>query len=226
MAAYSRLIFDWSEVWALVIPLGMLLYFRHQPPYLKPVVVYLWVALFLNTTIDVIGDYKTHFPSWMQSNNPLYNLHSIVRFVCFAAFFLALKQPHFTRIKKVLPLVSLAFIAANFIFVENFLYPNNLSGNLLTVEAYLLLIYCLLYYLSQLREDVDVLANGAAFWVTTGLCIYVVINFFVFLFYVPMIKQDWRLANSMWDVHNVAYILFCLSIAKAFYVSSRLEHRT
>ncbi len=52
----------------------------------------------------------------------------------------------------------------------------------------------------------------------TGLSIYVVASFFVFLFYVPMIKENPELANNMWDVNNVAYIILCIFITKAFYV--------
>ena len=94
------------------------------------------------------------------------------------------------------------------------------GSNLLAAEAYLLLIYCLLYYLSKLRaEDSDV-SRGADFWVVTGLSIYVVVNFFVFLFYVPMIKFDSNLAERIWDVHNIAYIILCILITRAFYESA------
>lgn len=216
-------IYDWAEVWALLIPLSVLHFHPKQPQYLKPVVIYLWIALALNLVGDIIGDFKAHLPSWMQSNNPLYNLHSIVRFACFAAFFTALKQPFFGRIRKILAIVSVLFVLLNFTVNENFLYTENLSGNLLSFEAYLLLVYCLLYYLSQLKSDVESITSGADFWVATGLCVYVVINFFVFLFYVPMIKEDWVLADKMWSVHNLAYILFCAFLAKSFYVSARPE---
>jgi hypothetical protein len=182
------------------------------------VIVYLWAAFFINLIANIIGDFKDMFPWWMQSNNPLYNLHSIVRFACFASFFMALKQPHFSVLKKVLPFLSLSFIIFNFTLNESFFYPEHISGNLHAAEAYLLLIYCLIYYLSELKEESETIAAAQEFWVTTGLCIYVVINFFVFLFYVPLINQGEQLANEMWDIHNVAYIFLCLFIAKAFYV--------
>ena len=217
-------LYDWSEVWALLIPLSVLYFHPKQPPYLKPVVIYLWIALALNLVGDIIGDFKAHLPGWMQSNNPLYNLHSIARFACFAAFFTALKQPYFGSVRKLLAAVSILFLLLNFGFNEDFFYAESLSGNLLSFEAYLLLVYCLLYYLSQLKSDVESLTSGADFWVATGLCVYVVINFFVFLFYIPMMGvDDGKLADKMWSVHNLAYILFCSFLAKAFYVSARPE---
>jgi hypothetical protein len=108
--------------------------------------------------------------------------------------------------------------------VEDFGNPDHLSGNLLSAEAYVLLIYCMLYYLAKLRDEVDDITSGADFWIVTGLSIYVVVNFFVFLFYVPMINQDGKLADNMWNVHNIAYIFLCLFITKAIYEPARHQY--
>ena len=224
MNSTLRRLFEWAEVWALLIPLIYLLFKRRQPRFLKPVIIYLFIALFINIAVDIIADYKRHFPDWLQSNNPIYNVHSVIRLACFSYFFIALKQPFFVRFKYILPLLSLVVIIINFGFIENFGNPDHLSGNLLSAEAYLLLIYCMLYYLAKLSDDTDDINTGPDFWIVTGLSIYVVVNFFVFLFYVPMIYQDGVLANDMWDIHNVAYILLCIFITKAFYESSRNQH--
>ena len=202
----------------MLIPLLVLSIRGKQPNFLQPVIVYLWVALIINLIGDIIGDFKAHFPDWLQSNNVLYNLHSIIRFTCFSSFFFLLNQGSFHILKKTLPVVFIIFISVNFIVKDDFFNPAHLSGNLLAGEAYLLLIYCMTYYLSQLKEDKKVFTRDKDFWVVTGLSIYVVTNFFVFLFYVPMIKDNPELAANMWNVHNVSYILLCLSIARAFYV--------
>lgn len=222
-----RDILDWSEVWALLVPLLFLTVTHKQPAILKPVIVYLWLALILNVSGDIIANFKKayHFPPWLQSNNPVYNIHSIIRFACFSYFFLRLRHPFFKKIKKIISLASLVFVIINFTLFEDFFYPGNLSGNLLSAEAYLLLIYCMLYYLSLLRAEVELISDSPEFWVVTGLSIYVVVNFFVFLFYVPMIRQSSILADDMWSVHNIAYIVLCLFITKAFYATSaRYQH--
>jgi|SRR5689334_9314986 len=220
MGKELKLVIDWSEVWALFIPLIALLFAGKQPLFLRPVIIYLIIALFINLIGDVIGDFKRYLPGWLQSNNPLYNIHSVLRFTCFGYFFILLRQPHFSRIKKILPLISLLFLVINFVFFENFFNPESLSGNLLTAEAYLLLIYCVLYYLSQLRDDDDKMSGKSDFWVVTGLSIYVVINFFVFLFYAPMLTANGQLLDKMWSVHNVAYVILCICVAKAFYATN------
>ena len=215
MGDYVLLALDWSEVWALLIPLLVLSFHRKQPASLKPIIIYMWLAFLLNLAIDIIMAIRSYYPD--LSNNPFYNLHSIVRFICFSIYFIQLPQASFTRTKKFLAIVSVVFLVINFIFFEKFFNHDSFSGNLLTTEAYLLLVYCMLYYLSELRDDNKNLFDGPDFWVVTGLSIYVVTNFFVFLFYLPMIYVDVTLAINIWNVHNIAFIIFCLFITKAFY---------
>ena len=211
-------IFDWSEVWALLIPLFALFFRRKQPVYMKPVIFYLWIALFLNLTGDIIGDYKRYLPHWLHSNNILYNIHSLVRFACFGYFFRLDGKTYRGIIGRIINLAAVFFILYNFIYVEDFTNPNHLSGNLLATEAFVLLIYCMQYYLSRLNAEVGEFAGRKDFWMVTGLCIYLVVNFFVFLFYVPMLSENPEMADQMWLVHNIAYISLCIFIAKSFYV--------
>jgi hypothetical protein len=222
MVDYILRIFDWSEVWALLIPLLIVTFRREQPATLKPIIVYLWLAFLLNLAIDIIMELRTYYPEW--TNNPLYNIHSVVRFVCFSFYFIQLQPTSFKRLKKILALFSGAFLIINFLFFENFFNKESFSGNLLATEAYLLLVYCMLYYLSELKDDSKNLFAGPDFWVVTGLSIYVVINFFVFLFYLPMIYVDEDLAVNIWNVHNIAFIIFCLFIAKGLYGSNRYKY--
>ncbi len=215
-------ILNWSEVWALFIPLLVLVIRKEQPRYMKPVILYLWLALLLNLTCDILSEYNDTHRSHEISNNPIYNIHSIVRFVCFSNFFILQRQRFFKTIFKLIPVVYFLFVAINFSFFENFFYPNNISGNLLSMEAFLLLIYCMLYYLSQLKGEVIGITRSKDFLVVTGLAIYVAANFFVFLFYVPMITENQNVASNMWNVHNIAYILLCTFISKAFYVPAAI----
>lgn len=221
MGDYLQKIVDWSEVWATLMPLLVLYWKRNQPAILKPVILYLWIALFLNVTGDLIADYKNNFSFLPRSNNVLYNIHSMVRFACFGYFFHTLNQNFKHWFNRIVNTLAFVFIIYNFIFIESFTNPNHLSGNLLATEAYLLLIYCLQYYLSQLRKEKGMIRRGKEFWIVTGLSIYVVANFFVFLFYVPLLKENMKLAEKMWNVHNIAYICLCIFIAKAFYVPLR-----
>ena len=212
-------ILDWSEVWAPLIPLTILLIRKNQPSYLKPVIYYVIFALVINTIGNIIWDFKKawNFPQWLQSNNFLYNLHSIVRLLLFTWFFILLKQPFLETIKKVVPVLFMVFVLINFIFFEDFFYYWSFSGRLLSLATGILLLYCLQYYFFILTEENSPDSRPASFWVVTGLSIYVVINFPIFLFYMAFLKQFEHFAIGIWDVTNISYILFFLLIAKAFY---------
>ena len=140
-------ILNWSEVWAIFIPLFVLILRREQPAFLKPVIIYLWIALVINLVGDTIGDFKVYLPGWLHSNNILYNIHSLVRFACFSFFFQMLGKEFRNRFDKIVNLVALLFITLNFTLIEKFNNFDHLSGNLLATEAYVLLIYCMQYYL-------------------------------------------------------------------------------
>lgn len=212
-------ILNWSEAWALLIPIFVLVVMRKkQPAFLLPVVLYVWSALVLNFAGDVIADFKQYLPGWLQSNNPLYNVHSLIRFACFSSFFI-IRHHHAGIVRKAIPAIFVGFVVVHFSLYESLFNPRILSGDLLAVEAYLLLVLCMEYYLSQLRHDVEHISYEKDFWLVTGLSIFVVVNFFIFLFYVPMILQEKQFAVNMWYIHNVAYIIFCCLLAKAFYVS-------
>ena len=221
MLQFLQSALDWAEVWALLLPLALLFFKRTQPPFLKPVIIYLWVALGINLLIDMIWVFKSYFPAWLQSNNPLYNIHAVARFICFSIFFMQLPQAALKKFKKMLVAASIIFLVVNFIFFENFFNPDHLSGNLLSAEAYFLLIFCMQYYLNELRDEGSDIFSGPDFWIVTGLGIYVVISFFVFLFYLPLLQFDPKLADRMWNFHNIAFIIFCLFITKALYGTVR-----
>ena len=215
---FFQYLLNWSEVWGILIPLFTLLGFKKkQPNLIVPIITYLCLALLMNLLADLIADFKTVFPAFLKSNNPIYNIHSIVRFTCFTIFFTSIKKEPVSTLKKIVIFIMCLFIIINFIFYENFFNYYILSGSLLAVESYLLLILCMEYYLAELNDEVENILSKKNFWIVTGLSIYVAVNFFIFLFYIPMIKENQLLAAQMWNVHNVAYLILCILIAKSFY---------
>ena len=216
--SFCQHLLNWSEVWGILIPLFTLLGFKkRQPNLITPIIIYLCLALLMNLLADLIADFKTVFPDFLKSNNPIYNIHSIIRFTCFTIFFTNIKKMGISKLKKVVIFTMCLFIIINFIFYENFFNYYILSGSLLALESYFLLIFCMEYYLSELNDEVENISDKKNFWIVTGLSIYVAVNFFIFLFYVPMIKENQLLAAQMWNVHNVAYLILCILIAKSFY---------
>jgi hypothetical protein len=220
MIKIFQTIIDWSEVWSLMIPATILL-MKKQPALLRPVVFYIWIALFINLAVDMTWKFRDLLPADNNSNNYLYNLHSIIRFFLFSIFFINLKQPFLVRIKKLIPFCFTLFIVINFWIFENFFDYWKLSSRLLSVEAILLLFYCLQYYLFKINDAVEINILKADFWIVTGLGIYVTFNFFIFLLYNELTARLEHFAISLWSFHNISYIILNMFIAKGFYESDK-----
>ena len=209
---------NWSEVWALLIPILILYFKKKQPGYLRPIIIYLWVSLILNIGIDLGYNYSKYVPNWLYPNNYIYNILSIVRFICFSSFFILLEQPFLFKLKKTLPILSFVFIVINFLFFEKFYNPLMFSSRLFALEAGILIFYCLQYYLYSIHEESISSKKEPSFWVVTGLSIYVIFNFLYFLFYDSLVINKQEFAVYMWHYHNISFIILCIFIAKAFYV--------
>ncbi|MGZ3758102.1 MAG: hypothetical protein ACXVAY_17140 [Mucilaginibacter sp.] len=218
MLHFFSIIIDWAEVWALLIPL---IFFKRQPAVYRPVVVYVWIALFINLLIDLTWKLRVIIPAAFNSNNYLYNIHSILRLFLFSFFFIRLNQDFLVGLKKAIPIFFSLFLIVDFSFFEHFFNYWQFSSRLLSVEAFCLLFYTLQYYLFRIKEDVDVTITTPDFWLVTGLGIYMTINFFIFLLYNELTNRMQNFAISLWSVHNVSFIIFNLFIAKCFYESRK-----
>ena len=135
-----------SETWALLIPLAFILRYKSKVAYLKPVRMYVYIALLLNIAITIIWKRNEWFnwpeethPKWLGSNNFIYNIHSIMRLLLFSWFFILLNQKLLIPLKKTIPVLFIVCAAINFIFLEDFFYYMSFSGRLLSIEATLLL---------------------------------------------------------------------------------------
>jgi hypothetical protein len=206
---------DWSEVWALFIPIIILFLTREFAKSSKPVIFYLFLAVILNFAEDYIwkNGIKFSFSTQPGDNNFIYNTHSIVIILLFSWFFICIKQPILSGVKKIIPVIYIVFVFINFSKFEKF---TDFSSRTLGLEAGLLLFYCLIYYLNVLLQDQSIIYKKPEFWIITGLSIYVVVNFPIFLFYNYFALKFENFAIDIWDVHNIAYIIFCIFIAKAF----------
>lgn len=215
-----RILLDWSELWALFIPLFYIYKAKKIPAYLKPIKVFVWLFLILNLTQLIIW-YRLRlnlpeFPEILQSNTFVYNLLSATRLITFSLFFILLQQPFMPRLKKIIPFGFMLFMVINFIFFERF-FSTALSSRILATEAALLLFYCIQYFIFLLVESQSTsLKKKKGFWVVTGLSIYVAVNFFIFLFYEYLTDSAKNFAVDMWDVHNVVFIILCIFIAIQF----------
>ena len=223
-------IIDWSEAWALLIPLTFYFTWKPKDTWVKPIVTYLIIAFFLNLTADIIWKRNSlsikepienffsflYVPQYKQvSNNLFYNLHSIARFLLFTWFFYKLDPVFFKKIIRIVVPLFIVFIIINFYYFANIIVLPNSA--LFAVEAALLLFYCILYFI-RLNKD-DRLTNPfseSSFRVVSGLTLYNAINFPIFIFYDYLITSNDEYSEDIWTVHNITYIVLNILIAFSF----------
>jgi hypothetical protein len=78
------------------------------------------------------------------------------------------------------------------------------------------------YYIYLIIEEKNIpLVRQQGFWVVTGLCIYVAVNFFIFLFWGYLSVKMMSFALGIWDMHNISFIFFCILIAVQFILENK-----
>jgi hypothetical protein len=215
---------EWSEIWILLFPLFAFFKNRMQPPFMQPVLIYLFIGFFCNIISVSMMPLLPYLPKELRSNTLFYNIHSLARFICFVIFFFRLEQYDYRWIQKILVALFTIIFIIYFSFFDSFFNKKYISSDMMSGESFFLLFFCMLYYLSILKGDTPRFRQRKDFWVVTGICLFDVLNFFIFLFYKPLLEDNAKLADQIWTMHNIAFIIFILFITKAIYVPDTNKH--
>lgn len=223
MAKSIRLIFDWAEVWLLIFPLFVLVYFKIDVKRIRPINFYFIGALFINILIDVSWKSKDFLRAkglgWAADNHVLYNFQSVGRTILFSMFLSRFLSDKYKDVLKWSIVIYSSAILINFFFFES---PLQFSSRILSAESLILLTICILYFFSLLNNDQNFsYRKQPALWVAIGLSLYEASNFSIFLFYTMLISKAPSFAYVIWDVHNIFYGILCIFSAKAFYECRR-----
>lgn len=211
---------NWSEVWALLIPLTFAIYYRKAKiKELHPIHIYLILAFILNLFSTIIFVFHSSLPTNFKNNNILYNLHSVTRVLLLGWYILSLKMPNFQLLKKIGLSVYLIFIVINFSFFES---PFIFSSRIFSIETIVLLFLCIAYYFNSMRDEspTDWLKHPS-FLVCTGISIYEAINFFIFLFFYPLFLKNPEFGKLTMTIANMMYVILCLLLALAIRRAAR-----
>jgi hypothetical protein len=215
MNNFINSIINWSEVWSLFVPLFIIFRFRPKGPGVKPLIIYVLVALIINFIATIMVEYYFSMPSWLKNNNILYNLHSSIRVIFFSWYFMTIKPYGFPRILKMLLVSYLVFAAVNFVFFQS---PFFISNYHFTAESIMLLLLCLSFFFRSMQDESTMnWLKHPAFLVCTGISLYEATSFFIFLFFYPLVKKDLEFADLTMSIHNVMYIILCIILAIALY---------
>lgn len=219
---------DWSEVWALLIPLAILIFFRPKGMQVRWLTAYVIAGLVLNTLAIFMLEFYYLVPDWakvrgMANNNIFYNLHSFTRALLLSQFILSIRVIRFQHFLRALLVFYILLVIVNFTFVES---PFFLSTHLFTAESVLLLIMCLSYFFSAIQDESNTnWLRHPAFLVCAGTSLYEVITFFIFLFFYPLSLKDADFFTVTMRVYIAAFILFCLFLSWALYRYSKAAEK-
>jgi hypothetical protein len=217
-------------VWALLIPLIVILILRPHSQRTKWLVAYVIIAFILNFLAIFIVEYYYLTPAWMKAkgNNIFYNLHALVMVICFSCYLMAARKYKYIVILKSLFIIYLAFVALNFGLWES---RNLLSTRHFTAGSIILLIFCLCFFFSSILEESEInWLKEPSFLIGVAVFLYQAITFFIFLFIYPMYNEtynkDLSFAMLMMRVYQVVFVVFCLLIAFAIHINKKQEAMT
>lgn len=222
-----KLILDWSEVWALLIPLIVLLIHKPRGDKLGWVSLYVIIALVLNFIAVFTIEFYYLIPEWVFTGNGLYyNLHSLTMVICFGGYFISIRKYKYSIILKLLLLVYLIFVLINFLFLES--PVNRLSTRHFTIGSIVLLVVCLFYFFRSIVEESQTnWLKHPSFIICSAICLYQSITFFIFLFIYPMFdlsyNKNMEFADLMMKTYQVIFVIFCIFLAWALFRSKKIK---
>lgn len=217
-----RTISDWSEVWALFIPLAVILRKPRRCRECLPLVIYVFVALLLNIISVLIQLYQDEMPAYLQNNNLFYNLHAVARVYLFSWYIGLISNKRFSSVAKAAIIVFSLFLAVNFIFIESIL---DLSKWLPVAETVILLLLCMKYFLFSIKDDSEInWIKDPSFSACTAIALYVAATFFVFLFITsPWVtyKVNLQFTLMIAEFYKLIFLIYCVLLAIAIYRTSK-----
>ena len=226
---FIQILRDWSEVWALLIPLAVIVFKKKYEKDIRVLIGYVIIAFVLNLAANFMLQFYYLVPKWMyvngmSNNNILYNIHSIVRVLMFSWYILMVRHYGFSFILKTLLAVYVAFVLINFIFIEPVFF---LSTHLFAAESIMLLVICLSYFISSIQDESQVnWIKHPSFFVCAGVTFYEAITFFIFLFFYPLSQKDQSFFLVTMRIYNISFVVLCILLALAFYQSHKRVRRS
>lgn len=203
----------------MLIPLAIIFIYKIKGAIIRPVVIYVCIAFFLNAAADLISYFNDALPGWLRSNQILYNIHSIARTLLFSWYILKLNLKYPLWLKRMVVPLYLVFLLINFIFLESM---TKLSTHLTSAESIVLLTFCILYFINVINdESTNNMMGSPSFVICTGLIIYEAVSFFIFLFYDILAKEYHSFGMLTMKIFSVTLIIFCICLSIGLYKSRK-----
>jgi hypothetical protein len=208
-------ILNWSEVWPLVIPLAIFVFYGTTEKALRTIAIYIFLALILGFISTFISTYSYLFPEKWRNNGILYNAIAFLKVVILGKCIINLPQlKKFSYLNKIIN-TYIILTLTNFIFFQS---PLDLSTHLFSATSIVLLIICLTYFLNAILDDEETTSISDPFFlICAGISIYEAVNFFIYLFLFHLYLTDKKFSGITIDIFHYSFIISYTLIAVAFY---------
>jgi hypothetical protein len=212
----------WSEVWALLIPLIVIAFFKPKGKAVRLLIIYVisaFILIFLAIFTLAYPNLVPNFLSYNYNNNVFYNAHSFIMTIFFSWYIISLKKYKKSILLNTLLILYIAFVLINFAFLET---PLILSTRHFTAGSIVLLIMCLYYFIHSIQEESQTnWLKHPSFIICSAIFMYQAITFFIYLFFYPMFNQaynkDLSFALLMMRIYQIAFVMFCILLAIGLY---------
>jgi hypothetical protein len=134
---------------------------------------------------------------------------------------MTIRQYRFPIAMKILLGIYVVFLFINFIFIQS---PLMLSSYHFAAESIVLLIFCLFFFFRSMQDESDTnWLSHPAFLVCTGICLYEVTSFFIFLFFYPLFDKNPEFGDLTMSIHNAMYVILCILLALALARNNKIK---
>jgi hypothetical protein len=211
-----QIIQNWSEVWALLIPLTIIFIKKPAGKGVPWLVSYIIFAIIINFFAQFVLEFYTLLPTGLRvGNNLFYNLHSLARVSLLGAYIISLRNYKYAIFMKLLLGCYILYAILNFILWES---PLLLSSYFYSVGSSVLLIFCFIYFIQSISDEEQTnWLKHPSFIICTGIAVYEAITFFIFLFLFPLFDKDPGFAAIAMRIYLGCFLLFCILLAIGLY---------
>lgn len=214
----------WIEVWPYLLPLSIFFFQRHKNKNTRLLFIFTCIAFILSLAGTITWRYAYLFPESFKNNNILYNAGSIVRTVFPALYILQL--PSIKPLRYLWYIFSgyILFILLSFFFWDDIFILSTIQHS---AESILILIFTISFYLHLIVDDeINLKSVIAPLVFCTGISVYSSVNFFIYLFFYPVLNTDEHFSYKIYNASLYSLVFYWLMTGLAIYLHGRQPVKT
>lgn len=194
------IVLDYADTYGSLLPLIVMLV--HKNKVSKE--VFILFGYFI-ASIIVFG-YSNYLADRNKNNYFLYHIFSIIELSFILCYFKIVLRTKLIRfLVTTILLFFYLFSIFNILFLEKI---NSLNSNTLSIEFFLMIIFCFIYYYKFSKTDkILFFQKEPNFWIVTGFFIYFSSTILIFSFYKYAAKNYKAFTINFWALQEIMYLV-------------------